>query len=433
MDTSKTKNNYFKNSLWLLLEKVSRIISGILVGVLVARYLGPAQFGTISYALSIIAIFTIISTLGLDGLVVRELITRKEKQNEILGTAFWLRFFGAILVVILATSYSYLRDTPERVMIVLLISISIVFQSITVIDFYFQSQVNGKYSAINQVITLLCSALVKLALIYLNAELIWFAAMVVFEAALTSVLQLYYFKRQGNRISLWTFNVEESKKLLLYAWPLIISAFIQMLYQKSNEILILRFLRDMDLVGQYAAAVRMSEASYFVPVAIVAAVMPGIINTKDNKELQKTRFIQLSSLLIWVAIVVIVFAQFFGDYIIHFLYKDKYPLSAMVFKLHILSSIPSFFGTALGGWLLIENKQKVIISLQVLCLSLYIPLSYFLISKYNINGAALAIVSSIYLAQLLVMLLYNKAEIFILFIKSFNPIHLVNIYKYLKS
>jgi Na+-driven multidrug efflux pump len=105
----------------------------------------------------------------------------------------------------------------------------------------------------------------------------------------------------------------------------------------------------------------------------------------------------------------------------------------MVFKLHILSSIPSFFGTALGGWLLIENKQKVIISLQVLCLSLYIPLSYFLISKYNINGAALAIVSSIYLAQLLVMLLYNKAEIFILFIKSFNPIHLVNIYKYLKS
>lgn len=92
MDSSQTKNNYFKNSLWILLEKVSRIISGILVGVLVARFLGPAQFGTISYALSIIAIFTIISTLGLDGLVVRELITRKERINEILGTAFWLRF-----------------------------------------------------------------------------------------------------------------------------------------------------------------------------------------------------------------------------------------------------------------------------------------------------------------------------------------------------
>lgn len=433
MDSSQTKNNYFKNSLWILLEKVSRIISGILVGVLVARFLGPAQFGTISYALSIIAIFTIISTLGLDGLVVRELITRKERINEILGTAFWLRFFGAILVVLLATSYSYLRDTPERVMIVFLISISIVFQSITVIDFYFQSQVKGKYSAINQIITLFLSAIVKLMLIYFQSPLIWFASMVVFESVLTSILQLYFFKQQGYFISNWSFSFDETKKLLFYSWPIIISAFIQMLYQKSNEILILRFLHDMDLVGQYAAAVRISEASYFIPVAIVAAVMPGIINTNDNKELQKERFIQLSSLLIWLSIIIIIGGLLFGDWIIGFLYKNKYYLSPGVFKIHIFSIIPSFFGTALGGWLIVQNRQKIITMLQIVNLVVYIPACFYLIPKYQINGAALAINVTYYFSLFIVCLFYNKGELLKLFILSLNPKHINNVVLYIRK
>lgn len=92
---SNTPNKYLSNSLWMLLEKSARIISGILVGVLVARYLGADQYGLISYALSIMAIFTILSTLGLESIVVRELITRKEAKNQILGTSFALRLVGS--------------------------------------------------------------------------------------------------------------------------------------------------------------------------------------------------------------------------------------------------------------------------------------------------------------------------------------------------
>ncbi|MCX6185775.1 MAG: flippase [Bacteroidetes bacterium] len=427
------KINYFKNSLWILLEKVSRIISGIFVGVLVARYLGPTQFGTISYALSIIAIFTIVSTLGLDGLVVREIITRKENLNEILGTSFWLRFVGAILVVFLATTYSYIRDTPDRVLIVFLISISIVFQSITVIDFYFQSQVKGKYAAMNQVITLICSAIVKLVLIYLQASLLWFASVVLFESALTAILQVYFFRKLGHKISYWYFSFDETKKLLVYAWPIIISAFIQMLYQKSNEILILRFLHEMDLVGQYAAAIRISEASYFIPVAIVAAVMPGIININGNKELQKQRFIQLSSLLVWLSILIIIGGLLFGDWVINLLYKNKYYLSPQVFKIHIFSIIPSFFGTALGGWLVAQNRQKIIVLLQVVNLIIYIPCCYYLIPRYQINGAAMAINLTYYFSLFVVCLFYNKAELLKLFFYSLHPKHLKSIILYIKS
>ena len=152
----------------MLAEKASRIISGILVGVLVARFLGKEHFGVISYALSVLSIFTVFSTLGLDGIVVRELITEKNKKYDILGTTFWMRLIGSIFVVIAATYYSSMRDPSDRTWIVFLVSIAVVFQSFSVIDFYFQSEVKGKFSAIIQIITLVLSAIAKLILIYLE-------------------------------------------------------------------------------------------------------------------------------------------------------------------------------------------------------------------------------------------------------------------------
>jgi len=433
LDSSQTKNNYFKNSLWILLEKVSRIISGLLVGVLVARYLGPSQFGAISYALNIVAIFTIFSTLGLDSIVVRELILRKERTAEILGTAFWLRFVGAILVVIISTFYSYLRDPVERVFIVFLISISIVFQSLTVIDFYFQSIVKGKLTAINQVITLFISALVKIYFIVFNYELIWFAGMAAFEACLTMFNQFIFYKYEGQFISRWFFSVKEAKVLFKYTWPIIISSFIQMIYQKADQILILRFLRDIDLVGQYAAAIRMSEASYFIPVAITAAVFPGIINNRENRKLQVKRFTQLCSLLIWSAIFISLGVQVFGDWVIQFFYKEKYPLSADVFKIHIWATIPTFYGTALGLWFLAENKQRVIILYQIVNIIAYTVMSFVLIPRFGIYGAAYTIVITYYLGLIVTTATYKPRESLKIMFDAFNPLNLLDIVKYWKE
>ena len=115
--STETKNNYVGNSIWILLEKASRIISGILVGILVVRYLGDQQYGIISLGLSIVGILTILSTLGLDSLVVREILVRKKEANIILGTSFTLRFLGSLIVVALTTSWAYFNKPPEIVLI----------------------------------------------------------------------------------------------------------------------------------------------------------------------------------------------------------------------------------------------------------------------------------------------------------------------------
>ena len=430
---TKKNNNYINNSIWILAEKASRIISGILVGVLVARFLGKEQFGIISYALSVLSIFTVFSTLGLDGIVVRELITEKKKKYDIIGTTFWLRFIGSFLVVIASTYYSFMRDPSDRTWIVFLVSIAVVFQSFSVIDFYFQSEVKGKFNAITQIITLIISAIVKLVLIYFEAPLSWFASMVMLEAILTAINQLIFYKQNQQEVSKWKFSLSEAKRLLSHSWPIIISAFMQMIYQQADKILIARYLQDMGMVGQYSAATRISEASFFIPVALSAALFPGIINNRENKPLQLKRLTQIYSLMIWSALIISIGGYLLGDWVIGFLYKDGFPLAPEIFKIHIWITIPVFFGTAWGSWLLALNKQKLITIYQVLVLIFILALEMYMIPKYGIKGAAYSVVFSYLLSLLAIIFVYKPKESAMLFISALNPKNLFDVYKYWKE
>lgn len=417
----------------MLLEKSARIISGILVGVLVVRYLGDAQFGVISYGLSIIAVLTIFSTLGLDSLVVRELITRNKDKYTILGTAFWLRFMGSLAVVVGSCTYSLMRDPISTTYIVFLLSISIVFQSLSVIDAYFQSQVKGKITAINQVITLTVSAVVKLILIFTHATLEWFALMAALEAGISALNQLIFYKKEGEFIKFWRFELKEAKYLLVLSMPIIFSSFIQLIYQNVDPILIQRFLRDLGQVGQYAAGVRISQASYFIPVAICAAVFPGIINNRENKELQLTRLTQLYSLMIWSAIIIIAGGMIFGDWVIHLLYGSKFSQAPEIFKIHIWVCLPVFWGTAWGMWMLAIQKQKYVLWMQMVNAILILSAEFFLIPKIGIKGAAWSLVFGSYIALIFMILAYQPKIGFQIFMKALDPRQIKDVISYWKG
>ena len=410
---------------------MSRIISGILVGVLVARYLGPGQFALISYALNVIAIFTVFSTLGLDNLVVRELITRSDHQNNILGTTFLMRLIGAFGVVVAATIYSSMRDNHQQTFIVFLTSLSIILQSFTVIDFYFQSRILGKLTAINQVITLLISAVVKLLFIYFKAPVEYFASMVLFEAILTVINQYLFFKSRGENIFEWRFSFAEAKKLLGHSWPIIISTLMMMSYQKMDQILIKRFL-DMNSLGNYAAAVRISEASFFIPVAICAAIFPGIVNSSGNKELQYKRLTQLFSLMIWSALTISIGGLLFGDFVISHLYKEKFNLAPGVFKIHIWNTIPVFYGTAWGMWIVAENKQKLIIIFQLISLILTFYLDLKLIPLLGIKGAAYVLLITQYSSIIVSLFVYKPKTSWSIFFRALNPVNLIDVIRYIR-
>ena len=95
------RNKYIFNTTWLFVEKVFRVLYVILIGAMLARYLGPDSFGLYSYVISFVGLFIALSTLGLDEIVVREIVQNDKNVEELLGTAFVLRFIAAGIVYLM--------------------------------------------------------------------------------------------------------------------------------------------------------------------------------------------------------------------------------------------------------------------------------------------------------------------------------------------
>lgn len=262
---------YFKNTSWLVGERIFRMAITLFVGVWVARYLGPEQFGLLSYAQSVVLLFSVFSSLGLDGIVVRELVKDESKRDQLLGTAFALKLFGALFALSLITlSVLFQENFNQTAFLVLIIASATIFQSFNIIDFYFQSKVLSRYVVFSNFISLLLASGLKVGFIIFKAPLILFACVSVFESFLLAISFVIFFTGKVGGVFDWSFNKQLAKCLLVDSWPLILSSFVVSIYMKVDQVMINAFL-DAKAVGYYAAATRLSEAWYFIPVVITAS------------------------------------------------------------------------------------------------------------------------------------------------------------------
>ncbi len=384
---------YFKNTSWLFGEKILRMIVGLFVGVWVARYLGPEQFGLFSYAQSFVGLFIAFATLGLDGIVIRELVKDETRCDELIGTAFWLKLMGAFAVLaVLAIAVNFTSNDHFTNILVFIIASATIFQSFNVVDMYFQSKVMGKYIVDANVISILLSSIVKVALILYDAPLIAFAWTIVFDSFILACGFLYFYIKNHLNINLLHVRFEKSTavSLLRDSWPLILSGMVIAIYMKIDQVMI-KEMMNSEAVGQYAAAVRISEAWYFIPMVIASSLFPAIINAKkQSEELYHARLQKLYNLMVWMAIAIALPMTFLSDWVIHLLYGNQYNQAGSVLMIHIWTGVFIFLGVASGKWFMAENLQMLAFLRTFYGMIINIILNIILIPKYGIQGAATA-------------------------------------------
>ena len=206
---------YFANTAWLFAEKILRMVVGLFVGVWVARYLGPERYGLLSYAQSFVGLFGAIATLGLDGIVVRELVKDESKRNLLLGTAFLLKLFGAIMVlIVLAIAIKFTSNNQFANILIFIIGSATIFQSFNVIDLYFQSKVISRYVVFTNMVSLAMSSIIKIGLILYQASLIAFALMVLFDSIILALGYLYFYLKNDLSFRDWRFDKRVAVALL---------------------------------------------------------------------------------------------------------------------------------------------------------------------------------------------------------------------------
>ncbi|WP_217532917.1 flippase [Vibrio metschnikovii] len=390
---------YFKNTSWLIAEQFLRIIAGLLVGIWVARYLGPQQFGLFSYALAFTAIFAGIAKLGLDGIIVRELINHPDKRDAYLGTAFWLKVMGSIIVMLLmAAVIPFTNNDATTNLFIFIIACGLVFQSFEVVEFYFQSQVLAKLISICKIIQLSLSSLIKIYLVITEAELIWFVLVTTFDALSLAICYFSAYRLQKATVFYTCFNFIIAKRLLKDSWPLIFSSIVVMIYMRIDQIMIKQMLGEYE-VGIYSAAIRLSEAFYFIPTIITASLFPAILNAKKiSHELYMLRMQRLYTMMVWTAIIIAIPITIFSDWIVFVLYGNDYSTSADILMIHVWSGIFVFLTVSSGKYLTSEGLTRKIFYRNLSGMILNVMLNFKMIPLYGGVGAALATLASWFLA-----------------------------------
>jgi O-antigen/teichoic acid export membrane protein len=424
---------YFKNTGWLFGEKILRIVVGLFIGVWIIRYLGPEQFGDFSYALSFVGLFTAIATLGLDGIVIRELVKDESRRDELIGTAFWLKLMSAFgVLVILAIAVNFTSNDTSINTLVFIIASATIFQSFNVVDMYFQSKVLSKYVVYLNVISLFLSSMVKIALILNEAPLIAFAWLILFDSFVLASGFIYFYIK-----NISTFNVKHLKfskstavDLLRDSWPLILSGIVISIYMKIDQVMI-KEMMNAEAVGQYAAAVKLSEAWYFIPMVIASSLFPAIINAKKQSEkLYYVRLQKLYDLMVWMAIAIALPMTFLSDWLVDLLYGGQYNQAGSVLMIHIWAGVFVFLGVASSKWLLSENLQIFSIINTTIGAVVNILLNYILIKNIGIEGSAWATLISYFIAAYLSLLFFKKTRVnFFNLSKSLLLINTLNVKK----
>jgi O-antigen/teichoic acid export membrane protein len=436
---------YFKNTSWLFGEKILRMIVGLFVGIWVARYLGPEQFGLFSYAQSFVGLFTAIATLGLDGIVVRELVKDESRRGELIGVAFWLKLLGALgVLIVLAIAVNFTSNDSYTNSLVFIIASATIFQSFNVVDMYFQSKVLSKYIVYANVIGLFISSIVKIILILNEAPLIAFAWVILFDSFILASGFIYFYIKNRRHSEqperhfvldkessfAWKFNKSTALSLLKDSWPLILSGFVIAIYMRIDQVMI-KEMMNAEAVGQYAAAVRISEVWYFIPIVITSSLFPAIINAKkQSEELYYARLQMLYDLMVWIAIAIALSMTFLSDWVINLLYGNAYQEAGSILMIHVWAGVNVAMGAVWSKWILNENKQIIAIYGHFFGAVLNVLLNLYFIKNYGIEGAAFATFLSYFLSAFFVYTLYKPKIAYGMFFKS---IQIWRIYEYKKD
>lgn len=388
------------NTGWMVGDKVVRMGVGLLVGIWMARYLGPARYGEFSYAFAFAFLFSPIAMLGLDEIVIRKLVRDTTKRDEILGTVFFLMLLGGAAVLALATAAIILVRPGDTLMhwLVAAMTAGTIFQAFLAIEFWFESQLEWKFTVYAKITAFLIISIAKVVLILSKAPLLAFAWAGFAEIAIGSAGLAVAYQVNGYSIRAWRISRDMAGTLLKDSWPVIFSVFLTMVYLKIDQVMLGTMAGNEEL-GFYSAAVRLTEAWSFIPMAICSSVFPtiAVLETTDerlfNEHMQK-----LYNLMALIAYGIAIPVALLSHWIVDLLFSNTYAKTGSLLSVLIWSVLFTNLTAARNVFMVSKNWLKINLVSTLLGCILNILLNYFLIPVYGAMGAIIASLISYWFA-----------------------------------
>jgi O-antigen/teichoic acid export membrane protein len=384
------KNRPLRNVAWLIAERVARIGLTATVFALVARHLAPADFAQLNLAVTLTAIAAAGANLGLEGLVVRELVRQPERTGAVLGTAFRLRLAGGVGAWVLLGAASTLVPAWQPAnAIIWVVGASLCFGPAEVIDLFFQRHLESRRAALARLAAVVAGSLARLTLIVADAPLFAFAVVLGLEAALLALLLAIGLRRSGWRTGVWSWDRALATELVERGLPLAGSGLIVVLALRIDQLLVLSWLGPAS-AGVYFAAAKLIETVLMAGSAFTLSLFPRLseihATAPDEFPCAVQALFDALSALGWV---VALGATATAVWFVPLLFGDDYRPAVPALIVLSWGAVVAFNAAARWQYILVAAPTTLNFWCALVGLGVQLAVTPWLLSRAGIVGAAI--------------------------------------------
>ena len=384
------KSDVLRNAKWIVGCKVIQSLLQLVIGMLTARYLGPSNYGLISYAASVVAFAVPVMQLGLRSTLVQEYVNHPESEGSILGTSLVMNMVSGVACMVGVVSFAAAVNPGERetVLVCLLYSTSLFFQAIEMIQYWFQAKLMSRYPSVVMLCAYFAVALYRIWLLVQQKSVSWFAMTHSIEFGIVGiVLLLCYGKLSDQKLA---FSMELAKQLFSKSKYYIVAGMMVTIFQNTDHVMLKLMIGDMEN-GYYTTAVTCAGMTQFVFLAIIDSARPMILSSR-NADLTRfeTELASLYSVILYLALAQAVCFVLLAKPIIWILYGSDYVSAIPVLRIVVWYVAFSCMGTVRNVWILAEGKQNLLWIINLSGALTNVALNWILIPRMGASGAALA-------------------------------------------
>lgn len=401
-NSSLLKNKEIKNAGWLIGGRIAQMLLSFVVGIITARYLGPGNYGLISYGTAYVSFFTALCTLGINSVIIKDFVEYPDEQGTAIGSAIVLRLISSALSALMIFGIVSILDKnePTTIVVVVLCSFGGIFNVFETFNFWFQNQYKSKITSIATLLAYLIMSVYKILLLILEKDVRWFAFATSVDYIVIAVfLYCAYKKYNGPELH---FSAEKSKNLLKISYHYIISSMMVAIYGQTDKLMLKHMVGETE-VGYYSTATAICAMWTFVLQAIIDSVYPTILKLKkENNEVYERKNRQLYLIIFYISGFVSIFFLVFGNLVVNILYGKNFLPAVDVLKVVTWYTAFSYLGVARNAWIVSENCQKYLKYMYGGAAILNIILNYFFIQVNGAVGAAVAsLITQIFTSMIL--------------------------------
>lgn len=384
------QNSVLKNASWIIICKIIQSLINFLIGMITARYLGPSNYGIISYVASVVAFALPIMQLGLNQTLVKEFINAPEREGQILGTALAINIISGVCSMVGSVAFVLVANPnePETLLVCILYSFTLLFQATEMTQFWFQSKLLSKYPSIATLIAYTIVAFYKVYLLVTGKGVVWFSVSNVLDYLIASVILMIIYNRIGTqKLSInWSLGKEMLSRSKYYILP----SLMVMIFQHTDRVMI-KMMCGTAETGIYSAAITCIGISGFVFSAVIESARPEILEKKKvDQEQYEKRVIQLYSIITYMSLAQSIFMTVFSGPLIYIMYGEQFSGSVAVLCVAVWYVTFSYFGSVRNVWILGEGIQKYLFGINIIGAVLNILVNFALIPIWGGVGAAVA-------------------------------------------